>query len=248
VRPLRVVLLAAFACIGVLTLGAARASAATCSEYSNQADAQRAADTRDGDGDGIYCEALPCPCLKPGGGGGTTPTKAKPKKRAQVIQARITSVVDGDTIKVRAFHAARDYYTVRLVGVDTPETKRPGTAVECGGKEATASMFRLAFTESADSDGDGLEDTMGGDGRKVTLITDPSQDTFDRYQRLLAYVTTAAGRNLQREQLSRGWANVYVYNGHPFRRVASFRSAQASAKKAGRGVWGQCDGDFHTPA
>src|SRR4051812_13705001 len=42
--------------------------AATCSDYSNQADAQRAADTRDGDGDGIYCEDLPCPCLKPGSG------------------------------------------------------------------------------------------------------------------------------------------------------------------------------------
>ena len=38
------------------------ASAATCSDYSTQADAQRAADTRDADGDGIYCESLPCPC------------------------------------------------------------------------------------------------------------------------------------------------------------------------------------------
>src|SRR3954447_7222844 len=44
------------------------ASAATCSDYPNQAEAQRAADTRDGDGDGIYCESLPCPCLKPGSG------------------------------------------------------------------------------------------------------------------------------------------------------------------------------------
>lgn len=47
------------------------ASTATCADYSNQADAQRAADTRDADGDGIYCESLPCPCLKPGQGGGT---------------------------------------------------------------------------------------------------------------------------------------------------------------------------------
>jgi hypothetical protein len=43
----------------------ARASA-TCSDYPNQAAAQRAADTRDPDGDGVYCEDLPCPCLKPG--------------------------------------------------------------------------------------------------------------------------------------------------------------------------------------
>ncbi len=44
----------------------AAASAKSCSAYSNQAAAQRAADTRDGDRDGIYCESLPCPCLKNG--------------------------------------------------------------------------------------------------------------------------------------------------------------------------------------
>ena len=38
------------------------ASAATCSDYATQSDAQRAADTRDADGDGVYCESLPCPC------------------------------------------------------------------------------------------------------------------------------------------------------------------------------------------
>src|SRR5262245_34526073 len=52
----------------------ARAGLATCDDYHNQADAQRAKDTRDADGDGIYCEDLPCPCLPPdpraGGGGG----------------------------------------------------------------------------------------------------------------------------------------------------------------------------------
>lgn len=47
--------------------GVPPARAATCADYSNQAAAQRAADTRDADGDGVYCEALPCPCLKPGG-------------------------------------------------------------------------------------------------------------------------------------------------------------------------------------
>src|SRR4028118_284295 len=50
--------------------------AATCTDYSTQAEAQRAADTRDTDGDGIYCEALPCPCLKPGSTGGGAPRPA----------------------------------------------------------------------------------------------------------------------------------------------------------------------------
>src|SRR3954447_3027850 len=45
---------------------AAPASGHVRADYPNQAAAQKAADTRDSDGDGIYCESLPCPCLKPG--------------------------------------------------------------------------------------------------------------------------------------------------------------------------------------
>ncbi|MGB1376620.1 MAG: hypothetical protein ACPG7S_02200, partial [Miltoncostaeaceae bacterium] len=70
-----------------LGIAAPRAAAATCSDYPNQAAAQRAADTRDADGDGIYCESLPCPCLKPAGGSsggssgsGSTKPKTKPGK------------------------------------------------------------------------------------------------------------------------------------------------------------------------
>src|SRR6185503_16564601 len=37
--------------------------ARTCSDYTNQRQAQLNKDTRDADGDGIYCEGLPCPCL-----------------------------------------------------------------------------------------------------------------------------------------------------------------------------------------
>ncbi len=44
-------------------------AAATCSDYPNQKTAQAAADTRDADGDGIYCEDLPCPCSTEAGGG-----------------------------------------------------------------------------------------------------------------------------------------------------------------------------------
>jgi 5-methylcytosine-specific restriction endonuclease McrA len=47
-------------------LAAPNAQAKTCADYTNQAAAQRGHDTRDADGDGIFCEALPCPCLLPG--------------------------------------------------------------------------------------------------------------------------------------------------------------------------------------
>jgi hypothetical protein len=52
--------------------------ATTCADFSNQAAAQRAHNTRDADGDGIYCESLPCPCLGPGqndGGAPRTPAR-----------------------------------------------------------------------------------------------------------------------------------------------------------------------------
>ena len=109
-------------------------------------------------------------------------------------------------------------------------------------------MLKLSFTDPTDSDGDGLFDEEGGDGRRVTLTTDPTQDTFDRYGRLLAYVTTRAGVNLATRQLADGWAKVYVFGGKPFQRVSRFRAASQRARSRGRGVWGRCGGNFHRPA
>jgi micrococcal nuclease len=148
-------------------------------------------------------------------------------------------------VRVRAFHARRRFYTVRLIGIDTPETRRPGTPVECGGPQASASMLRLAFTDPRDLDGDELADADGRHGRRVTLTTDPTQDVFDRCGRLLAYVTTRAGTSLQLSQLRRGWARIYVYGGRPFRRASSIRHAEVLAASAGRGVWRRCGGDVH---
>jgi len=62
-------LLAAILLAAVLTARASAAPAragAVCADFSNQAAAQRAHNTRDADGDGVYCESLPCPCLRPG--------------------------------------------------------------------------------------------------------------------------------------------------------------------------------------
>ena len=165
-----------------------------------------------------------------------------------MIDARITSVVDGDTIKVRAFDASRRFYTVRLIGIDTPETKKPGVAVECGGKPATSHMLRLAFSSPRDSEGDGLFDDEGGNGRRVVLRTDPTQDLFDRYGRLLAYVTTRSGVLLQTRMLAAGWATTYVYGGEPFQRVRGFRAAERRARGAVRGAYRECGGDFHRRA
>ena len=138
----------------------------------------------------------------------------------------MTQADDGDTLHVRILATGAET-DVRLVGIDTPETHRPGVPIECGGPQASRSMHRMA------------------DGRRVTLVTDPTQDRFDRFGRLLAYALR--GRvDLNRAQVRRGWAKVYVYGGVPFKRVSAYRRAAAGARSEDRGVWGRCRGDFHS--
>jgi hypothetical protein len=64
-------------------------ASAVCADYPNQAAAQNAADTRDSDGDGVYCESLPCPCAGPGSTGGESNPPAqtpKPKRLPATFQ------------------------------------------------------------------------------------------------------------------------------------------------------------------
>ena len=155
-----------------------------------------------------------------------------PVVQATKTSARVLSVVDSDTIKVRT--SSGRSLTVRLVGIDAPETRKPGASVECGGSEATGVMKKLV-----------LHKRRGRVvGRAVTLTSDPTQDATDRYGRTLAYVNVVGGGDVGRSMVKTGWATVYVYEA-PFARLATFTSAQDAAKAAGRGAWGACGGDFH---
>lgn len=144
--------------------------------------------------------------------------------------ARIERVVDGDTLKVRLADGRRR--TVRVLEIDTPEVKKPDTPVECGGPQASAAMRRLALGPD-------------GRGRAVTLVRDPSQDAVDRYGRVLAYVD-ADGRDLGGALVEQGWATVYVFRGRRGARTAAYERAARRARSERRGVYGLCDGDFHS--
>ena len=193
-----------------------------CSDFNTQEQAQsyfeakgggpdNNVDRLDSDGDGRACETLPGPCAGDG-----------QPDRPQRIRARVTKVTDGDTLDVRAFHAKRRFYTVRLLGIDTPE--KYGQR-ECGAGRASRSMERLAPV-----------------GARVTLVTDPTQPLYDRYGRLLAYVIRNS-RDVGRAQISGGWARVYIV-GNRFRRLRSYRRAQRVARNDPRGVWKLCGGRF----
>lgn len=216
------------------TTDPAQARDRDCSDFPTQAAAQHyfAAhggsrtndfDNLDGDGDGVACEDLPCPCSRAAGGSGHEAPSVPPGRR---LPAVVTRDVDGDSLEVRL--VATGYETeVRVIGIDTPEEYRPNTPVECGARAAARSMRRLA------------------DHHSVTLVTDPSQDRFDRYGRLLAYVEYG-GHDLGKAQIRRGWATTYVYDGNPFRRAAAYRRAEAAARADHLGVWRRCGGDFHS--
>jgi endonuclease YncB( thermonuclease family) len=213
--------------------GAETAAAADrdCSDLVNQAAAQdyfvsrggpeQDPDRLDSDGDGVACESLPCPCSE---------ANAAPRddKAKRTIPARITRVVDGDTIEARAVRGRKRRYTVRLIGIDTPEVYG---GRECGGRQASRRMKRLALKR--------------GRGRRVVMTTDPTQDTYDRYDRLLAYVRVRRGPQLNIAQVRAGWAMVYVYDDKPFAQHRKFKRAQRRARVNGRGVWSRCDGEFH---
>lgn len=223
VAPLVIALLAGMLALAGAVGLASPASAADrdCSDFSTQKQAQDfylANDPQndphrlDGsDNDGIVCESLPCPCST-----SSTPTSGGTTATVLRQSGRIVKVVDGDTVDVRL--ASGRTKRVRMIGINTPEVGR------CGYRAATTSLRRLAPL-----------------GTRVTLVSDPSQDLRDRYGRLLRYVVRRSDtRDLNRTQVYRGMSRVYVYDSTPFRRVTSYRKAQASAKNANRGLWRTC--------
>ena len=231
---MRQVLLLPLLVVAALAVAPSPALAVTCADFPNQAAAQAAHNTLDGDHDGRYCEALPCPCSTEAPAPVTpaplvSPTSGATRSRTEV---RIVSVTDGDTVKVRLGDGRRR--TVRLIGIDTPETVKPNVPVECGGKAASAAMRKLA-----------LQRRRGRlVGRPATLIDDPSQGRTDRFGRTLAYVEVG-GRDIGRALVSAGWAAVYVYS-TPFARLAGYQAAADTAKATPAGVWSRCGGDFHS--
>ena len=149
------------------------------------------------------------------------PSPATPELRRADVGApvRVVSVADGDTLTVDQ-NGRR--VTVRLLGVDTPETKRPDTPVQCWGPQAS-------------------EYTHGrADNQTVRLETDPTQDRVDRYGRTLAYVWLPSGSMLNYELLEYGHAREYTYHHRDYRYATQFRAAASEAREAHRGLWAAC--------
>ena len=129
--------------------------------------------------------------------------------------ARVERVVDGDTIVVRVDGRAE---RVRYIGVDTPESVKPGVGVQCFAKAAAAANRRLVL------------------GRSVRLEYDA--EARDRYGRLLAYVWR--GDVLVNAELVRLGYGKPLEIAPNLAHAAELRQLAAAAKHAHRGLWSRC--------
>jgi micrococcal nuclease len=135
---------------------------------------------------------------------------AQPPPHEPGATVLVQRAVDGDTLLLA------DHTRVRLLGVDTPETKRPDAPVEPFGPEA--SEFTRRHVE----------------GRIVRLEFD--KERYDKYGRVLAYVYLDdwfLNEALLRAGLGRAITN------HPYSESMKrlFKAAEGEARHARRGIW-----------
>jgi micrococcal nuclease len=146
--------------------------------------------------------------------------------------ARVTRVVDGDTIEVTITRRVEGPgaggarighgYDVRLLGIDTPESVDPDSPVECYGPEASAAAEALLL------------------GQTVRLVADAEE--VDQYGRLLRYVYV--GEEMADARLVvNGYARAYPYPPN-VRHDALLDALMLHARASDRGLWdeGACGG------
>jgi len=142
-----------------------------------------------------------------GSTGGGSATRAGPT-------AIVARVVDGDTIVLRGGER------IRYIGMDTPETVKPGTPVQCFAKAAGHENARLVA------------------GRRVRLRYDAERR--DRYGRTLAYVYRASdGLFVNAELVRRGYARQLTIPPN-VAHAPLFGRLAAQARERGRGLWRAC--------
>lgn len=129
----------------------------------------------------------------------------------------VTYVYDGDTIEVDMNGTLEK---VRLIGVDTPETHKPNTPVQCYGVRASDySKSHLDHTN-------------------VRLESDPINQNRDRYKRLLRYVYTSDNVLWNKDLIEKGYGRALT--AFPFTKVDEFKSTETVAKSAFIGLWSEC--------
>ncbi len=155
-------------------------------------------------------------------------TPATHTRRSAGKLHRVIDVVDGDTVTIADRGSE---VSVRVIGIDTPETVHPSVPVECGGPQASATAKRLLT------------------GKKVRLVFDPSQGRTDYYGRALAYLEAPGLGDFGLAMIRQGGAAEYTYV-TTYARQSRYLTAQGKAQAHDRGVWNKCggvDAPLHRP-
>ena len=139
----------------------------------------------------------------------------------QEIYYSVIKVVDGDTLSIDMDGKKT---TLRLIGIDTPETVDPRKQVECFGVEASNKAKELLAR------------------KMVKIEKDSTQGEFDKYGRLLAYVYLEDGLFFNKYMIEEGYAYEYTYN-LPYKYQTEFKVAELFAQNNEKGLWatGECD-------
>ncbi len=127
---------------------------------------------------------------------------------------RVESVVDGDTIKINYNGSLT---SVRIIGVDTPETVDPRTTIECFGVEAS----------------DYLKQKIGG--KTIRIAADTTQADRDKYNRLLRYIYLD-GEDIGLSIIANGYGHEYTYD-TPYAHQTVYKKAQSEAESNNKGLW-----------
>jgi micrococcal nuclease len=143
-------------------------------------------------------------------------------------EVTVIEVVDGDTIDVRMPDGSEE--TVRLLGVDSPETYAENDPAEFEGVPDTRAG-RACLRAAGENATAFVAATI--ERGTVRVRTDPAADRRGSYGRLLAYVTVG-NESLNRALLDRGHARLYDTE---FSRRDDFAAAEERAQAAGRGLW-----------
>jgi endonuclease YncB( thermonuclease family) len=138
-------------------------------------------------------------------------------EQAQPGTYAIDHFIDGDTIAINMNGIIEK---IRMIGVDTPETHKPNTPVQCYGEEAAAYTKQL----------------IGND--RVRVASDSKSSNRDRYNRLLRYVYLPDGRMVETELITHGYGFAYTY--FPFTKSAEFTADEQQAQAAHIGLWSAC--------